>query len=60
MKLQLFLAQGNDLEASEICEKLTSIMDELTALDKVRCYLFQAEVFCLTANYPGNCIIQGV
>ncbi len=52
MKLQLFLAQGNDFEASQICGDLTSIHEELSALDKVRSFLYQAEVFCLTANYP--------
>ena len=54
LKLQLYLAQGNDQEGSEICQKLTSKMDQLNAMDKVRCFLYQAEIFCLTGNYTGK------
>jgi len=52
LKLQLFLAQGNDQEAAEICEELVAMHEKLSELDKVRSYLYQAEVFCLSANYP--------
>lgn len=51
LKLQLFIAQANDLEASEICQKLTGIHQQLSPLDKVRSFLYQAEVFCLTTNF---------
>ena len=53
LKLQLYLAQGNDQEAAEICEKLASMHDNLSELDKVRFYLYQAEIFCRSANYRG-------
>ena len=45
--------QGNDQEAAEICEELVAMHEKLSELDKVRSYLYQAEVFCLSANYPG-------
>ena len=54
LKLQLYLAQGNDQEAAEICEELAAMHEKLSELDKVRSYLYQAEVFCLSANYPGT------
>ena len=53
--------QGNDQEAAEICEELVAMHEKLSELDKVRSYLYQAEVFCLSANYPGiylTCIIR--
>lgn len=53
MKLQLYLCQGKDHEASEVCEELNDQhLDSMPDLDKVQAYLFQAEVFCLTQHYP--------
>ena len=55
--------QGNDQEAAEICEELVAMHEKLSELDKVRSYLYQAEVFCLSANYPGiylTCIIRNL
>lgn len=54
MKLQLYLCQGNDLEASEVCQALSAIHDDLSALDKVRSFLYRAELFCLTSSYPSK------
>ena len=47
------VSEGNDQEAAEICEELVAMHEKLSELDKVRSYLYQAEVFCLSANYPG-------
>lgn len=55
------VSEGNDQEAAEICEELVAMHEKLSELDKVRSYLYQAEVFCLSANYPGmylTCIIR--
>ena len=53
MKLQLYLCQGKDHEASESCEELNDKhLDAMPEIDKVQAYLFQAEVFCLTQHYP--------
>ena len=57
MKLQLYLCQGKDHEASEVCEELNDQhLDSMPDLDKVQAYLFQAEVFCLTQHYPDAII----
>ena len=53
LQLKLFICQGKDLEASEVCHKLSDYENELSALDKVRFYLYQTEVFCLSAHYAG-------
>ena len=52
MSLQLYLSQGKAHEASEICDKLTTMHNEMPSQDKVQALLFQAEVFCLTQHYP--------
>ena len=54
LKLQLYLCQGNDLEASEVCQELSSMYEDMTAIDKVQTCLYQAELFCLTGNYPSK------
>ena len=46
LKLQLYLCQGNDLEASEVCQELSSMYEDMTAIDKVQT--------CLYRNYPSK------
>ena len=54
LRLQLYLCQGNDLEASEVCQELSAMHDDMSAIDKAQSFLYQAELFCLTGNYPSK------
>ena len=54
LRLQLYLCQGNDLEASEVCQELSAMHDDLSAIDKTQAFLYQTELFCLTGNYPSK------